>query len=74
MTRDDLLTLVRRILRPIGLSSAERRDLLARLEQAAPGLEIVERLFRYDVVLTADEIVDLVLASQSARLRVPSRN
>ena len=74
MTRDDLLTLVRRILSPIGLSGSERRDLLVRLEQAAPGMGIVERLFRYDVLLTADEIVDLVLASQSARLRVPSRN
>lgn len=74
MTRDNLLALVRRILSPSGLTSAERHQLIVRLQAEARDPSIVECLFRYDVLLSPDEVVDLVLASQSSRLPVPSLN
>jgi len=74
MTRDELLTLVRRLLKPWGLSHEERLALANRLRAEARDPHLIEHLFRLDSPLTAEEIVDAVTTVRSARLRVPSLN
>ena len=74
MTRGELLTLVRRLLSPLGLTNDERMDLANRLRAEARDPHLIERIFRLDSPLKAEEIVDLVTISRSGRLRVPSAN
>jgi hypothetical protein len=74
MTRDDLLVLARRILSPDGPTGAERRQLIARLQAEARDPGLIERLLSGDLHLTPAGLVGLVLASQSARFRLPSVN
>jgi hypothetical protein len=73
LNRDELLTLVRRLLSP-GLSAAERLAVANRLRREARDPDLIEHLFRLDAPLTPEEIVEAIACARCEHLRVPSLN
>lgn len=73
LNRDELLTLVRRLLTP-GVSAEERFAIANRLRREARDPDLIEHLFRLDAPLTPEEIVEAIASARSEHLRVPSLN